>query len=266
VTSPSIQVPRSTIEVGGLHIAEVTAGEGETALVMLHGWGADAGLLWPLAEKLAAKGVRVYVPDLPGFGESQSPPNAWGVQDYVRFALAYGDHHGLERFHLFGHSFGGRLGLILGAEHPGRIEKMVLSNAAGLREAPPLPVRLRLSSYKALRDGLKRVGLGGLSERLRGWYNARYGSTDFQATSGVMRQTFLNVVNADLSDYARQVAVPTLLLWGDQDQDTPLSQGRRLEKLIPDAGMVVYEGAGHYAYLDRLNDAVRVIDFFLKQT
>ena len=56
-----------------------------------------------------------------------------------------------------------------------------------------------------------------------------------------------------------------LLLWGDRDEDTPLSQGRALEAAIPDAGLVVLEGAGHYSYLDRLADAARIMDFFYRQ-
>jgi len=69
--------------------------------------------------------------------------------------------------------------------------------------------------------------------------------------TGVMRQTFVNVVNEDLQSYAGRVRVPTLLLWGDADEDTPLWQGQLLEQLIPDAGLVVYPGAGHYSYLER---------------
>ncbi len=77
-----------------------------------------------------------------------------------------------------------------------------------------------------------------------------------------MRETFVKVVNEDLLPYAAQVKPSTLLFWGDQDMDTPLSQGQLLEKTIPDAGLVVWEGAGHYSYLDRLADTVRVMDHF----
>ena len=234
-------------------------------VLMLHGWGASIDLLMPLAEPLAVKGFCVHVLDLPGFGASDPPPTAWTVFDYADFALAYLDAQRLEQVHLFGHSFGGRLGLILGAEHSERLHKMVLADSAGLRTPPPLTTRARLTTYKALRDGLKTIGMKGFSERLRSWYNAHYGSSDFQQVSGVMRETFINVVNQDLRGYAAQVAVPTLLLWGDQDQDTPLTQGQTLEKTIPDAGLVIYEGAGHYSYLDRLHDAIRVIDYFFRE-
>jgi pimeloyl-ACP methyl ester carboxylesterase len=54
------------------------------------------------------------------------------------------------------------------------------------------------------------------------------------------------------------------LIWGDQDTDTPLWQGQQLEKLIPDAGLVVFKGAGHFAFQERLNDFVRIVDTFFK--
>lgn len=257
-------IPIMHVEINDIRTAHTILGDGQP-LLMLHGWGANIALVFPLAERLSRLGYQVYIPDLPGFGESAPPAAAWSIHDYARFLLAYTAHHRLERFYLFGHSFGGRLGLVLGSEYGSCLIKMVLANSAGIRSKVPLAKQARLNAYKFVRDTLKLVGLNGVSDSLRDWYTLRYGSADFQAVSGVMRQTFVKVVNEDLRDYAARVQPSTLLLWGDRDEDTPLWQGRLLEQLIPDAGLVVYEGAGHYSYLDRLPDAVRVIDFFFKQ-
>lgn len=251
------------VNISGIPTAFTVHGTGRDVL-MLHGWGADMSLVLPLAERLAARGYRVWALDLPGMGQTAAPDEPWKVVDYVMFVLRFMDYMEIERCALFGHSFGGRLGLILGSDHPERIERMVLSNSAGVRAKTSLLRQMRLSSYKLVRDGLRRMGAKGTAERLRQAYNARYGSADFNATSGVMRQTFINVIQEDLLPYAVRVSVPTLLIWGDQDEDTPLWQGRLLEKTIPDAGLVLYEGAGHYTYLDRLNDVAQVIDYFLK--
>lgn len=256
--------PITFITLNGIRIAHTIAGEGKS-LVLLHGWGANIGLVWPLAEKLAPLGYRVYALDLPGFGQSADPPAAWTVQDYARLVVAYLDAQHLERVLLFGHSFGGRLSLILGSEYAERINKMVLADSAGVRTPPPLFTRFRLNTYKAIRDGLYRVGAKSLADTLRNVYNTRYGSADFQQVLGVMRETFVNVVNEDLLPYAARVKSPTLLFWGDKDEDTPLWQGRLLEKTIPDAGLVVHRGAGHYSYLDCLAETVRVMDYFFKQ-
>lgn len=255
--------PTTKIQINGIDIAERVEGEGE-ALLLLHGWGANIGLVWPLAEAMLKHGYRCYALDMPGFGKSPEPPQAWTVYDYAKLIVAYMDAHKLEQVYLFGHSFGGRLGLILAAEHGKRIKKMALSDAAGIREKEAFWPALRLKSYKAIRDGMVKIGLKGLSETLRTAYNKRYGSADFQAVSGIMRQTMVNVINEDLLSYAARVQPSTLLFWGSKDEDTPLWMAETLEKTIPDAGLVVYEGAGHYAYLELLVDTVRVMDYFFR--
>lgn len=256
------ELPQVVI-VQELPTAYLTAGVGPDVL-LLHGWGAHSGLVWPLAQRLAHSGFRVYAPDLPGFGQTPTPPAPWSVWDYAAFTLAFLDALSLNAVYLFGHSFGGRLGLILGAKHADRIVKMALANSAGVRPTPPVAARLRLSIYQRALGLLRRLRLSYAADQLRAWYIERYGSADYKAASGVMRDTFVKVVTEDLLPCAAQVAVPTLLFWGDQDEETPLWQGRRLEQAIPDAGLVVFEGAGHYSYLDRLSDTLRVLNHFFQ--
>lgn len=256
--------PITMTTIQGIQIAEAIIGEGEP-LLLLHGWGAKIDLVWGLAERLAPLGYRVYALDLPGFGQSAEPPQVWTVYDYARFVIAYLDAHQLSHVYLFGHSFGGRLSLILGADYRERVRKIALADSAGVRTVTPLPQRLRLKSYQFVRDTLYRFGAKTLADRLRAQYNQRYGSSDFQQVTGIMRATFVNVVNEDLLPCAARIQAPTLLFWGDQDEDTPLWQGKKLEQTIPDAGLIVYAGAGHYSYLEHLADTVRVMDYFFKQ-
>ena len=150
----------------------------------------------------------------------------------------------------FGHSLGGRIGLIMASDHTERIRSMLLSNSAGLRAPLPLKVQLRQQAYKAVRHSLQRFGAGATAETLRRRYSQRYASADYLAASPVMQQTLIKVVNQDLLNHASRVAVPTALIWGDRDDETPLWMGRKLEQTIPDAALIVHEGAGHYAYLD----------------
>jgi pimeloyl-ACP methyl ester carboxylesterase len=252
------------VQIQGLRTACHIIGVGQPVL-MLHGWGASAGLMWPLAQRLALCGYQAHIPDLPGFGEADTPPTGWGVTDYTNWVLGYLDHHALDQVYLVGHSFGGRLSLVLGADHPHRVIRMVLANSAGVPHRLSFTSRLRLKIYRTALNTLAAIGLKTQADRLRAWYSERYGSPDYKAARGIMRDTFVKVVNQDLLPYAARVRCPTLLLWGDQDEDTPLWQGQLLEKTIPDAGLVVYEGAGHYSYLDRLPKAAQVIDFFFKQ-
>jgi pimeloyl-ACP methyl ester carboxylesterase len=252
------------VEIEGLRIHQAIVGNGSRPLLMLHGWGANIDLLRPLAERLVPLDYSCYMLDLPGFGQSQPPAIGWCVSDYVKLVVRYLDMQGLDKVYLFGHSFGGRLSLVLGADYSNRIIKMSLADSAGVRHSPSSGGSLRLRMYRVARETLERVGLKTQANALREWYNNRYASADYKAAKGVMRETFVKVVTEDLLPYAARIRPPTLLFWGDQDADTPLWQAQMLEKTIPDAGLVVWEGAGHYSYLDKLADTVRVMDYFFK--
>ncbi len=256
--------PISFITLNAIRTAQAIAGDGPP-IVFLHGWGANISLVWPLAEHMLNRGYKVYVLDLPGFGQSDQPSEAWSVGDYADFVIAYLDAHQLDKCYLFGHSFGGRLGLILGATCGSRIIKLALANSAGVISPTPFWKKARLTLYKQIRNGLSRMGAKHFAEALRAWYNRRYGSADYQSVDGVMRETFLKIINEDLLPYARRVQPPTLLFWGDKDEDTPLWQGQLLEKNIPDAGLVVHKGAGHYSYLENVLETARIMDYFFKQ-
>jgi pimeloyl-ACP methyl ester carboxylesterase len=109
--------PRQHRLVQNLSTSYAVIGDGPDVLA-LHGWGGSIASFWPVAEGLSARGLRVYVLDLPGFGETALPPAVWGVPEYARFVLDFLDALGLQRVHLLGHSFGGRIGLILGRITP----------------------------------------------------------------------------------------------------------------------------------------------------
>ncbi len=249
----------SRITLGGIDIRQAVIGEG-APLLMVHGWGASLETLSPLALRLSRLGYRCALLDLPGFGESAEPTHAWHVRDYVDFCLACLDAQGWGRAHYFGHSLGGRIGLMLAAEHPERINKMTLSNSAGIKVEPSLGQRLRLGVYRRARGSLTALGAKSSAERLRDFYNQRYGSTDYVQASPVMRETLVKIVNQDLLECARRAAAPTVLIWGDADEETPLWMGRKLAETLPDAALIVHPGAGHYAYLDFPERTASIMD------
>ena len=259
----------AVINVNGLSVAfsdfEPRDPAAGLPILALHGWGASRQLIAPAAERLAARGHRVVAPDLPGFGDTPAPDAPWSVGDYAAFVVALLHALNLGRVHLFGHSFGGRISLVLGADHASMVGKLVLADSAGVPPKQPWHTQARLKSYRAARKTLEAAGAKRLSGQLRTWYAGRYGSADYQQTSGVMRDTFVRVVNEDLRPFAARARQPALLFWGDRDEDTPLWQGKSLESIMPDAGLVVLAGAGHYSYLDKLDEFVRVTDFFLRQ-
>ncbi len=229
-------------------------------MLMAHGWGASLDLLEPLALPLSRLGYQCRMIDLPGFGESDEPPRPFSIFDFADFCIAYLDQRGLDAVNFFGHSLGGRIGLILASDYSDRIQKMALSNSAGVKPEAPLHSRMRLGVYKSVRRSLEGLGAESAANRWRAAYNRRFGSVDLLNASPVMRGTLIKVVNQDLLEQARRVSVATILIWGDEDAETPLWMGQALEAAIPDAALIVHQGAGHYAYLDYPQKTAKIID------
>lgn len=249
--------------VDGIQTHVAIMGEGPPIL-FLHGWGVDMQTMLSVAERIAAHGFTAHVIDFPGFGKSDLPPRAWSVGDYARWVIAYLDAQGLEQVYLVGHSFGGRVSLVLGAEYPERIRKIALSNSAGVKLPPSLRLRAYYLGRKILLAVLSLPGLAKQKEQAKSYLRKKFGSADY-LNAGPLTETFIKVISEDLLPFSKRVQAPTLLFWGDQDQDTPLAAGRILEANMPDAGLIVFEGAGHYAYLDNPSRFVEIVVYFFRQ-
>ena len=79
-----------------------------------------------------------------------------------------------------------------------------------------------------------------------------------------MRQTLVKVVNEDLSDILPQIKTETLLVFGENDDATPVSKGKKMEELMPNAALVIFENDDHYAYIHQAQRFCLVLDAFLK--
>ena len=199
-------------------------------LLLLHGWGVSSELFTPILDALQA-GRRLIVPDLPGFGATPEPPTPWSVHEYAAWCIALLDRLGIDRCDLIGHSNGGRIGIVIAATYPGRLERMVLAGSAGIRPRQTLRGFARVRSYKALRM-IERSGAvpAGVRDAARRRADLR-GSADYRAVSGVMRGTLVRIVNEDLRAMLPNLHLPVLLIWGDQDTETPIADGQLMERL-----------------------------------
>jgi pimeloyl-ACP methyl ester carboxylesterase len=241
-----------TVRIGSQQVRYVRrkgAGEqpGDLPIVVLHGWGAHIEAVAPILAALDGAPDLIAL-DLPGFGESEPPEQAWDVDSYARFMIHFLDELGVERAHLVGHSHGGRVSIALAADEPQRVGRLLLIDSAGLRPKRGWKYRRRVAVAKLGRL-IAKVG-GGPGRRLQERMRVRVASRDYLEASEAMRGTFRAVVSADLVGRLPRIVASTLLVWGDQDEDTPLWMAHRMEELIPDAGLVVLEGAGHYSYAD----------------
>ncbi len=255
----------SKLRIGGLDVRVRHTRPPDPAdappVLVLHGWGASIDAVRSIVDGLAGK-LEVVAVDLPGFGESAEPPEAWDVGAYARFVLELCDELGLERFSLVGHSFGARIGIVIGATEPERIARMVLTGAAGLKPRRKPSYYGKVAVAKAGR-AVGAVG-GDAGRRLQDRMRRKVASQDWLDATEAMRGTFRLVIAEDLSPHLPQIRASTLLLWGTQDDDTPLWMGREMEAAIPDAALVELDG-GHYAYAERAADFNRIAAHFLAE-
>jgi pimeloyl-ACP methyl ester carboxylesterase len=251
-----------TLDIQGIPTRCRSLGSGPPVLV-LHGWGASIEAVQPILSGLASA-CAVHAPDLPGHGQTGALPRPWGVAEFAAWTEALIGELGLHRPSVVGHSHGARTAIQLAADHPELLDRLVLVDAAGIRAPRTLRWYRRVALAKFAKHVLARLGSPGRAAA--GRLVGRAASGDYAATPPELRATFVRLVNADLTPLLPRIRNPTLLIWGDQDTDTPLSDGRTMERLIPDAGLVVFEGAGHFAYADEPNRFARIVRHFLAET
>ncbi len=254
----------TTIEVEQLPLHYVTTVGAGQPVVLLHGWGGQIASFGPIPDILGSR-FRVVAVDLPGFGATPLPSSPWGTLDYADFMVSFLRQSELAPCTLVGHSFGGKVSLALAARNPELVSKLILVDSAGIRPPRGPGYYARVGLVKGARRLLSLPGAGAIREPSLTRLYRMLGSSDYNAAvNPILRATFVRVVNEDLRHLLPSIKAPTLLIWGDRDRDTPLADGRLMERLIPDAGLVVFEGAGHFAYLDRIDQFCRVVAHFVE--
>ncbi len=247
----------TTMKICGVNTAYRHTGTGRD-VVLLHGWGQNMFMMSAIENHLSPF-FSVWNLDFPGHGESDEPPTAWGMEEYTAFLEEFIRLNGIKDPILIGHSFGCRAAIRYAAAHP--VHKMCLTGAAGIRPKQSGTQKLRVKAYKAAKWALKAAGQEEALKKLQD----RSGSQDYRNAHGVMRETFVKVVNDDVSPLLSKISCPVLLVWGSNDTAVPLWMGQQMEREMQDAGLAVFEGDDHFAYWNQAERFNRVLDAFLKE-
>ena len=219
----------------------------KTNLIYLHGWGQNIEMMLPIAKPFVNK-CNVLIIDLPGFGLSSEPKEAWTLYDYADMVNDFVKDLKLNNPVLIGHSFGGKISLCYALKY--KVKKLILL-------ASPYEKKISKPTFKMkVFKLLKKTPFASIAKK-------HMGSTDYRNASDMMRNVLVKHVNLDLKDEVKKIKCPTLLIWGTKDEAVDYEDALKLEKLIPDCGLVTYEGCTHYAYLERLNQTISVIDSFI---
>ena len=172
----------------------------------------------------------------------------------------------IERPNVIAHSFGGRVAILLASQHQELFHQIVLVDAAGVRLKPTIKQKVKGMLYMVGKNWIKLTSSSSVYEDKIKKYRQKHSSSDYNAIqSEIMRQSFCKIVELDLTSYLRNITNPTLLIWGENDQDTPLSMAKIMEKNIPDAGLVILKNAGHFSYLDSSSDFNKIVDTFFQE-
>ena len=236
--------------INGIETNYVTAGQGE-AVLLLHGWGSSLEPYRQLIDLLSKK-YFVIALDMPGFGKTAEPERPYHVDDYVDFVLEFLKMFRLEKLSLVGHSFGGRVIIkMANRQLPFALDKIVLIDSAGIKPQPSKKKNMKQLCYKTGKWFATRKLIAkcfpNMLERLR----VKFGSADYVAASPMMRQCLVRVVNEDLTELLPGILPPTLLVWGELDTATPLRDAKIMEREIPNAGLAVIRGAGHFSFVEQ---------------
>ena len=250
-----------TINIRGTQLFYTVEGEG-MPVILMHGWGCNHSTLKSIEAQLTP-GFKVYNVDFPGFGGSNEPSAVWGVEEYTSLIEEFARQEHIESPILLGHSFGGRVGILFASRN--KVHKLILVDAAGVKPRRSLRYYYKVYSYKAIKHALlfflgKKRGETALNS-----YRAKVGSSDYSNASPMMRAILSKVVNEDLKSVMPNIACPTLLIWGANDTATPLADAKIMEKLIPDAGLVSFDGVGHYSFLENPYQFAAVLKSFLSK-
>ncbi len=220
-------------------------------ILLLHGWGQNIDMMKPIGDAFV-KDFHITILDLPGFGKSSEPKYAFTLDDYADVLREFIKKLNIKKPIVMGHSFGGRVAISYSYNNP--ISKLVLfaSPCTVDEETPSLKTRVLKKLYSI--DCLKKIG-----DVAKNYI----GSRDYKAASPMMKNVLVNTVSKDLRDYAKQIEEPTLLIWGDNDTEAKLSDGKMLESIMEDAALIVLPGT-HYAYLENLGQVVSILRNFLE--
>jgi pimeloyl-ACP methyl ester carboxylesterase len=285
------EVQEIWLEVDGMRIHCLTAGESGSPVVLLHGGGIDSATLsWSDAIGPLSAHHRVFAPDLPGYGLSDTPDIQYTTDFYVNFVLHLLDTLHLEKVSLVGLSMGGGIALSFTLRFPDRVEKLVLVDSYGIIGADMWPrwVYLLLYFYVHRLSFLNELTyryMGGSRNRVRRalaasgvvhredrlsprlvdqvYQYAHFPGRGKAFTSWQQSEFLWNGPRTNLVDRFHAIVAPTLVVNGEKDRDIPLTYAQKARERIAGSQLYVLKDCGHWPQREMPDEFNRVVGNFL---
>ena len=294
------KISEKQVEIDGLKINYKTIGAGKIPIVLLHGWGVDSGKYVELIKKLYTihnTQFKIIIPDLPGFGKSGEPKENWKLDDFVEFVNKFVEktsrksgfelvkdilkeklekykQYGNTYYHtetaskiiLIGHSFGGRVAIKYAAKYPEKIDKLILTGAAGIKH--------KLTAKQKALFILAKIGkmifsLPVIDNFQKPAHNifskiARKKKKDYYNASPRMKEIMKNVLLEDLTGYLNKIKTPTLLVWGKEDKTTPLADGEIMKSRVENCELRIVNNANHSLPYQKAEEFGEIVGEFIE--
>jgi len=251
-------VEKKIVTIKGIQTNVGFSGEGKP-LLCLHGWEASLWSFRELSEALEGVSIQIIAPDLPGFGESSDPPEAWSVDDYADFVEELVKELDLKNVLLLGHSFGGRISIKLASRQAPWISHLYLCASAGVRHPEYWK---RTAGVKIAEWGNAIFSLPGLRHFKSAARKCLYKLLrvhDYEKSKGINRETMIKVINEDLTPLLEKITAPTDLFWGEDDHMTPLADARLMNTKIAQSTLRTFPGVRHRVHRERAREVAEVI-------
>lgn len=235
-------------------------GNGKNNILILPGWGDNRKTFDYIISSLDKK-FSIYIVDYPGFGNSIFPNKDLSIYDYELLFEKFIIENNLTNLIIISHSFGSRIAILLTSRQKVKIDKQIIIDGAGIK--PKKKIRsIKTKIYKFL----KRINFL-IPKKYRKKYLEKlvdiFGSTDYKNLKDSMKKTFSNIVNEDLSIFLPNIKTDSLIIWGEKDIDTPITDGYLMNDKIKDSGLVIIKGATHFSYLEYPLYVINIIKTFL---
>jgi haloalkane dehalogenase len=255
--------------------AQLTQASNCVPALCVHGWPQSSYMWRHLLPAFASAGRRALAPDLPGFGDS--PPDPPGTYErHVEAVEGFRRRIGLDRVVLAVHDTGGLIGLRWACDHPDAVAGLVITNTGFFPDLEWAEIAKTMRTPiqgEALVDSLSREAFGTLLEAASKAFDDAALDEYWKAFTTVegrrgMLELYRSFDPDELKPYQPRLAalgVPTLVLWGQQDEYLPLDYASRFATQVPGSKLVLLEGVRHFLFEDEPERCAREVVDFLQE-
>ena len=245
------------IDINGVRTNYQHIGKHGPILVLLHGWGGDWQTWHPVIVELS-KDFQLIIPDLPGFGKTANPEQVWNIPQFNAWLSEFiSQTVGTKKFILLGHSFGGQIAAAYAAApQPINLKHLILVDAAGLPDELSAAKKTQQLIFGLIPQPLKYLISNKFKKKILELIGS---STDHLESNYYQRQVLRQVTRYHLQNELVKIKTPTTLIWGKNDDATPLPQGEKMANLIEQANLEIFENSGHFPFIDETIKFINIV-------